>query len=139
MVKDFNNAPGLLNSSPKQDFNQDEEEQNKVVAPAKEKPKKKTTKAADKPSQEKKTTVNGREKKAEKWGRPFADESKGKKKDYCKTINIAVDKELLEKVNDYSLVARGVNLTEYINLLIENDMKKNLEKYKETIKSTKFD
>ena len=69
-----------------------------------------------------------------KQGRPCIDETKGKKKDYCKTINIAVPKEVLDKINTYALEVRGVNLTEYINLLIDQDLDRNLEKYKKELK-----
>lgn len=69
-------------------------------------------------------------------GRPCIDESKGKKRDYCKTINIAVDSEKMEQVKEYALQGRGLNLTEYINLLIAKDLEKNLEKYKKEIKRT---
>lgn len=72
-------------------------------------------------------------------GRPCIDESKGKKRDYCKTINIAVDSEKIEQVKEYALQGRGLNLTQYINLLIENDMKKNLEKYKAKINANDFE
>lgn len=66
-------------------------------------------------------------------GRPCIDESKGKKRDYCKTINIAVPMDKMELVNEYALQGRGVNLTEYINILIEKDLEKNLAKYKKEI------
>lgn len=69
-------------------------------------------------------------------GRPCIDETKGKKRDYCKTINIAVDSKKMEQVREYALQGRGLNLTEYINLLITKDLEKNLEKYKKEIKRT---
>lgn len=66
-------------------------------------------------------------------GRPLKDETKGKKRDYCKTINIAVPKEILEEVNGLAIVARGMNLTDYVNLLITNDLEKNRDKYRKTL------
>lgn len=82
-----------------------------------------------------KTTVKATENKGKrKVGRPVIDESKGKKRDYCKTINIAVPKDKLKLVNEYGLVARSLSLTDYINLLIEQDLEKNLENYKKEIK-----
>lgn len=77
--------------------------------------------------------------KARGKGRPCIDESKGKKKDYCKTINIAVPEEVLEQVKDYALQGRRLNLTEYINLLIKNDLEKNFENYKKEMKRSYFD
>lgn len=69
-------------------------------------------------------------------GRPCIDEEKGKKRDYCKTINIAVPKDKIDLVNEYALNGRGLNLTEYINLLIEQDLERNLKKYKKEIERT---
>ena len=69
-------------------------------------------------------------------GRPCIDENKGKKRDYCKTINIAVDNEKIKQVKEYALPGRKLNLTEYINMLITKDLEKNLEKYKKEIKRT---
>lgn len=66
-------------------------------------------------------------------GRPLKDESKGKKRDYCKTINIAVPKDVIEEVNGLAIVARGMNLTDYVNLLITNDLEKNRDKYRKTL------
>lgn len=66
-------------------------------------------------------------------GAPVKDASKGRKKDYCKTINVAVPKDKLELVNEYGLVARGLSLTDYINLLIEQDLEKNLTAYKKEV------
>ncbi len=66
-------------------------------------------------------------------GRPLKDESKGKKRDYCKTINIAVPKEVIEEVNELATTARGISLTDYINLLIANDLEKNRDKYKKSL------
>ena len=66
-------------------------------------------------------------------GRPLKDESKGKKRDYCKTINIAVPKEVIDEVNELATKARGINLTDYINLLIANDLEKNRDKYKKSL------
>ena len=83
----------------------------------------------------KKTTVKATENKSKREvGRPVKDESKGKKRDYCKTINIAVPKDKLELVNEYGLVARSLSLTDYINLLIEQDLEKNLTEYKKEVK-----
>ena len=69
-------------------------------------------------------------------GRPCIDEEKGKKRDYCKTINIAVPKDKIDLVNEYALNGRGLNLTEYINLLIEQDLERNLKKNKKEIERT---
>ena len=66
-------------------------------------------------------------------GRPLKDESKGKKRDYCKTINIAVPKEVLEEVSGLATAARGMNLTDYVNLLIKNDLDKNRAKYRKNL------
>lgn len=66
-------------------------------------------------------------------GRPLKDESKGKKRDYCKTINIAVPKEVLEEVTGLATAARGMNLTDYVNLLIKNDLDKNRAKYRKNL------
>ncbi len=66
-------------------------------------------------------------------GRPVKDESKGKKKDYCKTINIAVPKDNLEQISEFATAARGISLTDYVNLLIAQDLEKNLSKYKKEI------
>lgn len=66
-------------------------------------------------------------------GRPVIDESKGKKSDYCKILNIQVPEETIKNIQEYALPARGLNMTEYINILIEKDMKKNTEKYKDKI------
>lgn len=75
-----------------------------------------------------------------KKGRPCIDETKGKKRNYCKTINIAVPKDKIDLVNEYALNGRGLNLTEYINFLIEQDLERNLSKYKKEIARTiKFD
>lgn len=98
------------------------DEQEQLVEQAKNKEPKPTPKAK----------VNTEESRSK--GRPCKDESKGKKRDYCKTINIAVPKDKLEQVNEYALNGRGLNLTEYINLLIEQDLEKNLTEYKKEIK-----
>lgn len=71
-----------------------------------------------------------------KKGRPCIDETKGKKRNYCKTINIAVPKDKIDLVNEYALNGRGLNLTEYINFLIEQDLNRNLKKYKKEIERT---
>ena len=66
-------------------------------------------------------------------GRPVKDEAKGKKRDYCKTINIAVPKDTLEQISEFAMAARGISLTDYVNLLIAQDLEKNLAKYKKEI------
>lgn len=66
-------------------------------------------------------------------GRPLKDETKGKKRDYCKTINIAVPKDVLEEVTGLATAARGMNLTDYVNLLIKNDLDKNRAKYRKNL------
>ena len=95
---------------------------------------KKTTNKPKKTSTKKDNDNNSSK---QKQGRPCIDKSKGKKKNYCKTINIAVPKEDINKIQEYALNARGINLTEYINLLIEQDLKKNLTKYKKEINRDK--
>ena len=70
---------------------------------------------------------------AKSKGRPLKDEAKGKKRDYCKTINIAVPKEVLEEVTGLATAARGMNLTDYVNLLIANDLEKNRAKYRKSL------
>lgn len=67
-------------------------------------------------------------------GRPVKDTTKGKKRDYCKTINIAVPKDTIELMNEFALNARGISLTDYINLLITQDLEKNLDAYKKEVK-----
>jgi predicted DNA-binding protein len=64
-----------------------------------------------------------------KPGRPPVDPSGRKKKDYTKTINIAVPIELLDKLNTVK-ICYGNNLTQYINKLIEKDIEANYEDYK---------
>lgn len=66
-------------------------------------------------------------------GRPLKNPDKGRKREWCKTINIAVPKETIEQVNQYALLGRGMNLTEYVNTLIEADLDKNIVKYQEII------
>lgn len=76
-------------------------------------------------------------------GRPIQDASRGRKREYCKTINIAVPKEVLEELNELAMKARGVTLTEYVNLLIVHDLEKNRDKYKHALdyirKQAEFD
>jgi post-segregation antitoxin (ccd killing protein) len=64
-----------------------------------------------------------------KPGRPTIDGSGRKKKDYTKTINVAVPLDLLEKA-DVAKVCYSNNLTEYINKLIERDIETNYDSYK---------
>ena len=64
-----------------------------------------------------------------KAGRKPVDPERGKKKSYTKTINIAVELDVLEKV-DIAKVKYGDNLTKYINALIEKDLEANFESYK---------
>lgn len=66
------------------------------------------------------------EKPKKKVGRPVSIDIKGA----YKSINVAVPKDKLELVNEYALAARKTNLTEYIRILISNDLEKNLDKYK---------
>lgn len=103
------------------------DEQEQLVDKAKNTATEPKKKATPKPKQTEQTRGKGR---------PCIDENKGKKKDYCKTINIAVPKDKIELINDYALQGRGVNLTEYVNLLISKDLEKNLEKYKKEISRT---
>ncbi len=73
-------------------------------------------------------------------GRPVKDEAKGKKKDYCKTINIAVPKEIIEEVNKTALQVRGMSLTDYVNFLITRDLERNRKNYeRELTKSPALD
>lgn len=61
-------------------------------------------------------------------GRP-----KTKKGNY-KTINIAVEESIMEKLN-IAKVCYGNNLTHYINKLIEKDMEENYDNYKHIVNS----
>lgn len=124
----FNNIKKKLNEENNTLENVDDKKSN-----AKSNDKKTTNKP--KKTSTKKDNDNNRSK--QKQGRPCIDKSKGKKKNYCKTINIAVPKEDIDKIQEYALNARGINLTEYINLLIEQDLKKNLTKYKKEINRDK--
>ena len=64
-----------------------------------------------------------------KVGRPPIDPSGKKKKDYTKTINIAVPLDVYEKL-DVVKICYGNNLTQYINKLIEKDIEANYDNYK---------
>ena len=61
-------------------------------------------------------------------GRPLTNPEKGRKKDYTRTINIAIDKDLLEKVNIAKAKYKD-NITLYINTLIEKDLEANYDSY----------
>lgn len=62
-------------------------------------------------------------------GRPPLDPDGRKKKEYTKTINVAVPLDTLEKIQ-IAKVKYGDNLTKYINTLIEKDLEANYETYK---------
>ena len=62
-------------------------------------------------------------------GRPPLDPDGKKKKDYTKTVNIAIPLDTLEKIQ-IAKVKYGDNLTKYINALIEKDLEANFEAYK---------
>lgn len=124
--KGTNSRINISNSSSEQNKNT-ALKTNTDIIPEKQASKKNETKSSTK-----KVTV-----KKSKKGRPCIDIEKGKKRNYCKTINIAVPKEDIDKIQMYALNARGVNLTEYINILIEQDLKKNLTKYKKEINRDK--
>ena len=62
-------------------------------------------------------------------GRPPLDPDGKKKKDYTKTVNIAIPLDTLEKIQ-IAKVKYGDNLTKYINALIEKDLETNFESYK---------
>lgn len=68
------------------------------------------------------------EQEKKKVGRKPLDPDGRKKKEYTKTINIAIPLETLEKVNIAKL-KYGDNLTKYINALIEKDLEVNFEAY----------
>lgn len=126
--------------------NQNRQEQDDAVKYAQQANQEKSTVKLDPPVQE---TLPAQEAipaqetapiKTRSKGRPCADESKGKKRDYCKTINIAVPKDTLEAVNTFALPGRGLNLTDYINVLIKKDLEKNISKYYKIVEDTsKFD
>lgn len=63
-----------------------------------------------------------------KSGRPPIDPSGKKKKDYTKTVNIAIPLDILEKVN-VAKVCYNNNITTYINKLIEKDIEANYDNY----------
>lgn len=66
-------------------------------------------------------------KKVNKGGRPTLVEGK-RKKEYCKTINIAVPVDLLARL-EVAKAFHQNNLTKYINDLIEEDLERNEAKY----------
>ena len=70
-------------------------------------------------------------------GRPLQNESRGKKRDYCKIINIAVPQEVIDEVNEIATKAREINLTEYINQIINEDLEKNRDSYKQYLEFKK--
>lgn len=78
------------------------------------------------PAPETQTKKETKEKR--KPGRPVEDESKGNKRDYTKTVNIAIPLETLEKIK-IAKVKYKDNLTLYINTLIEKDLEANFETY----------
>lgn len=65
-----------------------------------------------------------------KVGRPTIDASGKKKKDYTKTVNIAIPLDLFEKI-EIAKVCYGNSLTEYFNFIAMKDITENLEEYKE--------
>lgn len=73
-------------------------------------------------------TATGTAKKA--VGRPPIDPDKGKKKEYTKTVNIAIPLDTLERMQ-IAKARYNNNLTEYINKLIEKDLAENFDKYQE--------
>lgn len=78
----------------------------------------------------KQTELNAPEETTKKEvGRPTLDPTGKKKKDYCKTVNIAIPLDTLEKIQ-IAKVKYGDNLTKYINALIEKDLEANYESYK---------
>lgn len=79
--------------------------------------------------QEKRTQTTNEKKAKRKPGRPPLDPSGKKKKDYTKTINIAVPLELLEKL-DTVKICYDNNLTLYINKLIEKDIEAHYDEYR---------
>ena len=72
-------------------------------------------------------------------GRPLKDKSRGKIREYCKTINVAVPNEIIKEVNELSLPARGISLTDYVNILITKDLEKNREKYRRDLSRKDYD
>lgn len=64
-----------------------------------------------------------------KPGRKTLDPGGKKKTEYTKTINIAVELDVLEKIQ-IAKIKYGDNLTNYINTLIEKDLEANFETYK---------
>lgn len=120
MAKSFKQNPLNKLSTPKREeekvFSSPESEKEvlKVPDPKPEKPKEQS----EAPAKEKK-----------KSGRPTEDPTGKKKKDRCKTVNIAIYKEMFEKI-DIAKASYGNNLTEYINALILRDLAENFEEYK---------
>lgn len=68
-------------------------------------------------------------KKVNKGGRPTLVEGK-RKKEYCKTINVAIPTDLLARM-EVAKAFHQNNLTKYINDLIEEDLKRNESKYQQ--------
>ena len=64
-----------------------------------------------------------------KPGRKTLDPGGKKKTEYTKTINIAVELDILEKIQ-IAKIKYGDNLTNYINTLINRDLEANFETYK---------
>ena len=75
------------------------------------------------------TSSSAPAKKVNKGGRPTLVEGK-RKKEYCKTINIAVPVDLLARL-EVAKAFHQNNLTKYINDLIEEDLERNEAKYQQ--------
>lgn len=82
-------------------------------------------------------TINMDDDNSKSKGRPVKDPSRGKKRDYCKTINIAVPKELMKKVESLALPARTMTLTDYVVFLIKKDTEANTKVYKQFLEIKK--
>lgn len=65
-----------------------------------------------------------------KQGRKCKDETRGAKKNYCRTINILVPEELFDALTLAADVKCKGNKTDYINMLIQKDAEENGTKYK---------
>ena len=65
-----------------------------------------------------------------KQGRKCKDETRGAKKNYCRTINILVPEENFEALSLAADVKCKGNKTDYINMLIQKDAEENGDKYK---------
>lgn len=63
-------------------------------------------------------------------GRKPLNPEKGNKKEYTKTVNIAIPLDTLERMQ-IAKARYNNNLTEYINKLIEKDLAENFDKYQE--------